>query len=96
MLGLLKPPHAQPREIPRSLEQRNTIGNRRNAGVLAHCAKQTLQAFVVPARAECKGPCDHGREPSAAKFIRPNGQSCRLFLDAVMIDDNHVDSQPMR
>ena len=78
------------------LSSGNTIGNRCDGGVLAQTSEQTFHPAIVPAGAAGQRPTEEGGKAGSAELRGPNGQCLGLLLNAVMVDHQNVDSQPLR
>jgi hypothetical protein len=74
----------------------NTVSDRCNRGILAHGSLQAFDAFVLPAGSQRQGHREQGRKASAAELLGPDDERVGRLLNAVMIDDDHIDTQPLR
>jgi len=55
-----------------------------------------LTADFLPAGPVSQSDSKYSGKACAAKLLGPNGECLRLFLNAVMVDDNHIDAQSLR
>ena len=55
-----------------------------------------LDLRILPARLQRERPCKHRSQARSAERIRPYCCGLCLLLDAVVIDHDDVDPQPLR
>jgi hypothetical protein len=72
--------------------QGNAVGDRCDRRILAHGGSKAFDSFVLPAGPQRQVHCEQGGEASSAELLRPNDERIGLLLNAVMVDDDHIDT----
>ncbi len=84
------------RRAERLRGHKETIGERCDRGILAHGSLQAFDPLLFPADSQRQSNSEQGRKTSSAELLGPDCECIGPPLNTVMVDDNHIDTQPVR